>query len=528
MFVMNLKSASMIFIFLSGLALASPHPLVAQTAVPHDDVTQQSLKFARVYQALQQNYMGPIDPDKLILEGAVRGMLSSLDPFSSFFDRDQFKMLQEETRGEALGFGSILYVQPGKVMVIQTQEGSPSWRSGLGPGDQIVAVNGVRLDRLGFRELIQVLQQARSHPVHLSVLRPGKSAAQDIYMRPEQVKLPTVDISFPYSADIGYIHIASFESKTPQEVIEALKRLHYGSLKGLILDLRNNPGGLLDSAIEVCSLFLKPDQVVLTVRGRAVPEKTYRTVQAPLQIHLPLIVLVNGNTASAAEVMTAALQDHDRALIVGEPTFGKGVVETVMPLSEETGLALLTAEYFTPSGRSLQKPLAGTALQNPIRGIASASLDSPSQTARFRTDNGRPVLADGGITPDVQVPTWKLDPWLTFLNQTGMFASFASEYFTYHSKIDKNFEPTAETLEEFRNFLAGQRIRTPKEYWAKDQEYLKDQLKIALFNLAFGLDYGNEATTRSDPQVKKAATLFPEISRLLEGRRQHSLRASRM
>jgi len=526
MFVMNLKNARMILIFLSGLTLASPHSLVAQTAVPRDDVTQQSLKFARVYQALQQNYMGPMDPDKLILEGAVRGMLSSLDPFSSFFDRDQFKMLQEETRGEALGFGSILYVQPGKVMVIQTQEGSPSWRSGLGPGDQIVAVNGVRLDRLGFRELIQVLQQARSHPVHLSVLRPGKSAAQDIYMRPEQVKLPTVDIAFPYSPDIGYIHIASFESKTPQEVIDALKRLNCGSLKGLILDLRNNPGGLLDSAIEVCSLFLKPDQVVLTVRGRAVSEKTYRTVQAPLQIHLPLIVLVNGNTASAAEVMTAALQDHDRALIVGEPTFGKGVVETVMPLSQETGLALLTAEYFTPSGRSLQKPLAGTALQNPIRGIASANSDSPSQSVKFHTDNGRPVLADGGITPDVQVPTWKLDPWLTFLNQAGMFASFASEYFAYHSKIDKNFEPTAETLEEFRNFLAGQRIQSPKEYWAKDQEYLKDQLKTALFNLAFGLDYGNEVTTRSDPQVKKAATLFPEISKLLQGRPQHSLRAS--
>jgi carboxyl-terminal processing protease len=528
MFVMNLKSAGMLLILLAGITFASPHPLIAQTAVPHDDVTQQSLKFARIYQALQRNYMDPMDPDKLILEGAVRGMLSSLDPFSSFFDRDQFKMLQEETRGEALGFGSILYVQPGKVMVIQTQEGSPSWRSGLGPGDQIVAVNGVRLDRLGFQELIRVLQQARSHPVHLSVLRPGKSTPQVIDMRPEQVKLPTVDISFHYSDDIGYIHIASLESKTPQEVVEALKTLNYRNLKGLLLDLRNNPGGLLDSAIEVCSLFLKPDQVVLTVRGRAVPEKTYRTVQAPLQIHLPLIVLVNGNTASAAEVITAALQDHDRALIVGEPTFGKGVVESVMPLSQENGLALLTAEYFTPSGRSLQKPLAGTALQNPIRGIASTSPGSPSQPARFHTDHGRPVLADGGVTPDVQVSTWKLDPWLTFLNQTGMFASFASEYFTYHSKIEKNFEPTAETLEEFRNFLAGQRIRTPKEYWAKDREYLKDQLKTALFNLAFGLDYGNEVTTRSDPQVKKAVTLFPEISRLLQDRSQPNLRASRM
>lgn len=500
-----------------------------QSGVPADDVTQESLKFAQVYQTLQQNYMSPLDPDHLILEGAVRGMLSSLDPFSSFFDRDQFKTLQEETRGEALGFGSILYVQPGKVMVIQTQQGSPSWRAGLGPGDQIMAVNGTLLSRLPFRELIRVLQQARSHPVHLSVLHPGGGAAVDIRMSPAQVNLPTVDITFPYSDGIGYIHIASFEAKTPQELVSALEKLDAPKLKGLILDLRNNPGGVLATAVDVCSIFLKPGSVVLTVRGRKVPEKTYRTGKAPLEVSVPLIVLVNGNTASAAEVVSAALQDHDRALIVGEPTFGKGVVESVMPLSDEMGVAILTAEYFTPSGRSIQKPLAGTALENPIRGIVSASLDSGAahETSTFHTDDGRPVQADGGITPDVRASSWKLDPWLQFLDQTGMFASFASEYFTYHTKIDRNFEPSAETLEEFRNYLLGQRIRTPEEYWAYDQNYLKAQLKIALFNLAFGLDTGNEVQTRTDPQVKKAVSLFQEIPSLLEGPSHLTARARR-
>lgn len=489
----------------------------SQSGVPTDDVTRGSLKFARVYQVLQQNYMSSLDPDHLILEGAVRGMLSSLDPFSSFFDRDQFKTLQEETSGEALGFGSILYVQPGKVMVIQTQQGSPSWRAGLGPGDQIMAVNGKLLSRLSFRELIQVLQQARSHPVHLSVLHPGGGAAVDIRMSPAQVKLPTVDVSFPYSNGVGYIHIASFEAKTPQEMVSALQKLDASKLKGLILDLRNNPGGVLATAVDVCSLFLKPGSVVLTVRGRKVPEKTYRTGKAPIEVTVPLIVLVNGNTASAAEVVSAALQDHDRALIVGEPTFGKGVVESVMPLSDETGVAILTAEYFTPSGRSIQKPLAGTALENPIRGIVQASSDShsASESPAFHTDDGRPVLADGGITPDVRASSWKLDPWLQFLTQTGSFASFASEYFTYHSKIDRNFEPSAETLQEFKNYLLGQRIRTPEEYWNQDQGYLKSQLKIALLNLAFGLDTGNEAEVRSDPQVKKADSLFSDIPALL-------------
>lgn len=489
-------------------------PLGAQSGIPNDPVTQQSLKFARVYEMLTRNYMAPLDPNRLILEGAVRGMLASLDPFSSFFDRAQFKTLQEETAGEALGFGSILYVKPGRVMVIQTQQGSPSWRAGLGPGDQILSVNGTRLQRLDLRGIVGVLQQARSHPVRLGVIRPGSASPENISMSPAEVKLPTVDIAFVYAPGIDYIHIASFESKTPQEVIDALKRLGTAQMRGLIVDLRNNPGGVLAAALGVSSIFLKPGSVVLTVRGRSVAEKTYRSVPAPLRVSAPVIVLVNRDTASAAEVVSAALQDHDRAVIAGEPTFGKGVVESVAALSDGTGLALLTAAYFTPSGRCIQKPLPGTALADPIAGIAPSGAVPPSA---FHTDDGRPVSAEGGITPDVRATSWRLDPWLTFLDQAGMFASFSSEYLNYHPKPGKDFEVTASVLQEFKNFLSGQRIRTPAEYWNRDQAYLKNHIKTALFNLAFGLDAGNEVEMRGDPLVKKAASLFPEVPRILKG-----------
>ncbi|MGH9469192.1 MAG: S41 family peptidase [Terriglobia bacterium] len=489
-------------------------PLRAQSGIPNDPVTQQSLKFARVYEALQRNYMGPLDADHLILEGAVRGMLSSLDPFSSFFDRDQFKTLQEETSGEALGFGSILYVQPGRITVIQTQQGSPSWRAGLGPGDQIVSVNGTRIQRLDLRGLVRVLEQARSHPVRLGVVRPGSASPQEIRMSPAEVKLPTVDVAFAYAPGIAYVHIASFEAKTPQELVEALKKLDASRLRGLILDLRNDPGGVLASALAVSSVFLKPGSVVLTVRGRSVSEKTFQAVEVPLRFTAPMIVLVNRNTASAAEVVSAALQDHDRAVIAGEPTFGKGVVESVSALSDGTGLALLTAEYFTPSGRCIQKALPGTALQNPIAGIAAAGGSVPEA---FHTDDGRPVSAGGGITPDVLAPSWQLDPWLSFLDQAGMFASFSSEYLSYHGRIERDFEVTSSTLQEFRNFLTGQRIQTPEKYWERDQAYLKDHIKTALFNLAFGLDAGNQVQTRGDPLVKQAASLFPKIPGILKG-----------
>jgi carboxyl-terminal processing protease len=515
MSAISLKRTSILSLLLATLLVLAIRPAPAQN-IPSDEVTTSSLKFARIYQILDQNYMAPLDPDHVILDGGIRGMLASLDPFSSFFDKSQFTMLQEETRGQALGFGSILYVQPGKITIIQTQQGSPSWRAGLGPGDEIMAVNGVSTEPLSLRQLIELLQKAKSRQVHLAVIRPGDMNPTDITMKPAEVNLPTVDTSFIGANGIGYIHVASFESKTPQELLAALHKLGADHLKGLILDLRNNPGGVLEAAIDVCSVFLKPGALVLTVEGRAVPEKAYRTVAVAFHFDAPLIVLVNGSTASAAEVVAAALQDHDRALMVGEPTFGKGVVENVMPLPDQMGLALLTAEYFTPSGRSLQKPLPGTALQNPAQGIRSMSADPHSPEALvFHTDDGRPVRAAGGVSPDVRASDWEMDPWLTFLNQTGMFTSFASRYVAIHQPIPKTFEPDAATLEAFREFLAGQRIRSPQQYWSQDQQYLEGRIRTEIFNLVFGLDYGNQVAAQDDPQVRKAVTLFPEISKLL-------------
>ena len=297
----------------------------------------------------------------------MRGMLSTLDPFSAFFDRDQFELLKQQTRGEALGFGSILYVTPGKILVLQTAQGSPSWRAGLGPGDEIVEINGTRVNRVGFQTLVELLRRSRSHPVRLGVIHPGKFVSQDFELKPAEVALPSVDKSFLLSPGIGYIHLSGFEEKTPQEVLDAMVQLATPPLEGLVLDLRDNHGGVVDAAIGVASLFLKPDTLVMTMRGRSSPEKAQRTSAASKQFDLPMIILVNGDTASASEVLAAALQEHDRAVIAGEPTYGKGVVQSVTALSENTGLALTTAQYFTPSGRSIQRPLPGTALATPGR-----------------------------------------------------------------------------------------------------------------------------------------------------------------
>jgi carboxyl-terminal processing protease len=331
-------------------------------------------------------------------------------------------------------------------------------------------------------------------------------------LNPAEVSTATVDKAFLLQPRFAYLHLSSFDQKTPQEVSDALSRLGGPSLKGLLLDLRDNRGGVLDAAITIASIFLKPDLLVLTQRGRAVAEKSFRTFTVPAHFELPLVVLVNGNTASAAEVLTAALQEHDRALIAGEPSFGKGVVESVAALSRKTGLALTTAQYFTPSGRSIQRPLPGTGLEAPQTGLAVAS--NPSQA--FRTERGRPVAAGGGITPDVAIPAPARDPWVTFLNQRGTFTGFASEYLTLHGKVARTFEPSAQVLDEFRRYLGQQRIRVPEEYWTQDRDYLKLRIKAEVFSLVFGLAFGDEVETRGDPQVQKAAELFPRIPALLK------------
>lgn len=520
---------------------ASPSPsqkrgITPNTANPtvDDPVARGAAEVARVYAAVEANYLTPVDPDQTLLDGAIRQALAALDPFSSFFDREQFRQLQEQARGQALGFGSILYVSPGKVLVIETAQGSPSARAGMGPGDEIVEVNGTRVAGLDLQSLIEVLQKARGGPVRLGVIHPGRFVSQDVRLNPAEVALPTADKVFLLRPGIGYVHLTGFESKTPQELSDALGKLteaahratpknpaaagpksagtKASSLQGLILDLRDNHGGEVDAALGVASMLLPPGLSVLTIRGRVQAPQTMRTAALPPAYHTyrgPLVVLVNGETASAAEVVAAALEEHDRAVIAGEPTFGKGVVQSVMPLSDSMALALTTAQYFTPSGRSIQRPIPGTSL-------AAMDPSRTGQTSGFRTDDGRGLAASGGVTPDAIIPARPMDPWLAFLDQRGAFTDFASDYRSTHGQIPRSFEPDAQALTDFRSYLQSSGVLAPDEYWDHDQDYVKLRIRTELMNLVYGLPVGDQVATEGDPQVQAAADLFPRIQELLK------------
>lgn len=495
-----------------------------------DPVARLEAKVARIYATIEDNYLAPVDPGQTLLDGAIRRALATLDPFSSFFDRDQFHQLQEQQRGQTLGFGSILYVQPGKATVISAAEGSPSARAGLGPGDEIVAVNGTRLAGLDFQSMIGLLEKSRSGPVGLSVIHPGRVVSEDLNLKPAEVEQPSVDKAFALKPGVGYIHVTGFETKTPQEVSAAIKKLEStaspansgglsklpsegptAALHGLILDLRDNHGGLVDSAIGVASLFLPPGLSVLTIRGRVQPEQTARTADVPAPYHRyagALVVLVNGETASAAEVLAAALEEHDRAVIAGEPTYGKGVVQHVMPLSDSMGMALTTAQYFTPSGRSIQRPIPGTVLE-------TMSSDNPRGSV-FRTDDGRSLASGGGVSPDVEVLPRGSDPWLEFLEKRGAFTEFASRYRSENAQVARSFQPDDQTLSDFHDFLHRNGVSTPDQYWNADQDYLKLRIRTELMNITYGLQVGDEVATEADPQVERAAELIGRVDELLK------------
>ncbi|MBM3774715.1 MAG: PDZ domain-containing protein [Acidobacteria bacterium] len=445
------------------------------------DLEQALARFTGVFALVEEHASEPLNFEQAFYQGAIPGMLRRLDPHSVFFDPAQFEQLQEMQTSTRKGFGSVVSVLPGRVIVLQTLPGTPSARSGMAPGDEILAVNGYRLDRLEMEQLIALLGAARRETARVEVKRPGEPSMLQFVLAPEEMQSPSVERAFFLAAGIGYVRVASFEEKTGAQLREAIEKLGGGKLKGLVLDLRNNPGGLLPAALETASLFLKPGQTVLKVRGRAVAE---REEKAPENFHpysFPLAVLINGRSASASEIVAGALQDHGRAAIVGEPSFGKGLVESVYPLSAGAGLALTTAFYYTPSGRSIQRPL---------------------DRAQFAL--AAKVTAErGGILPGHVAYPEPVSRLRAVLEASGSFPEFAAEYLRTH-KAGPDFEVTPEVLDDFQLFLSERRIRPGVGEWSSERDFMRNRLKTEIFNQALGVEKGDEIEAERDPQVRKA------------------------
>ncbi len=470
------------FILLAALLLFfGPAERADDTAI----LEGQLKRFAEAYALVEQQAADPVNSYGAFYAGAIPGMLKRLDPHSVFFDPDHFAQLKELQEATRKGFGSVVSVLPGRVIVLQTLPGTPSARSGMSPGDEILAINGIRLDQLSVDQLVELLGESRRRQVRLDIRRPGSARLVEITMSPEDVQSPTVDLIYFLRAGVGYVRVNSFDATTGQQVREAIEKLGGDNLKALVLDLRGNPGGLMESALETASLFLKPKATIVSVRGRgsqteeiAVPEDARRPYR------FPVAVLVDDQTASGSEIVAAALQDDKRAVIIGSPSFGKGLVQSVFPLSEGAGLALTTAYYYTPSGRSIQRPLRGGQLAGTTR-------------------NGA-----GGIVPDHIVypePTTRLR---MVLDASGSITSFATVVLRRHGPVSEDFDVPNSLLDEFQAYLVERKIQPGIAEWSTEREWVRSRLKQEIFNQAFGVAKGDRVELQRDPAVGKAIELL--------------------
>lgn len=479
--------------------------------------------FSDVYQVVENNYAEPVNPDKAIYNGAIPGMLSVLDPHSTFFDPKAYAQLQQEQSGKYAGVGMSIGARADKVVVIAPFVGSPAYKAGIHPGDVIVAIDGKPTDNMSTGDVADHVRGPRGSSVQVTVLRQGTPKPIVFTLTRADIPQDGVDVHFLIRPQVGYVHIAMFNETTDRELQQALDQ--FGDLKGLILDLRQDPGGLLKEAVAVGDKFLPKGAVIVSQRGRASPEQVYRAKTGNGGKNFPIVVLVNRGTASAAEIVSGALQDHDRALIAGENTFGKGLVQTVFPLSEDTGLALTTAKYYTPSGRLIQRKYEGVSLYDYYYDrAANDNTNNPDREVKA-TDSGRPVYGGDGITPDIKIPNPKLDAFQQTLLQHYAAFDFALQYLNEH-KITPQFQVDEPLLQEFRSYLTAHNIPFTEADIARDHAWLVSTIKSELFTDAFGQQQGYRVRAASDPQVIEALNLLPKASALQRTARQIIARRS--
>lgn len=492
-------------------------PSLKATAAGADDLQDSVKSFARVLTLVQQNYAEPVDVSKLVYDGAIPGMLHMLDPHSYFFDPKQFSKLMEEQRGNYYGVGMRIFPEGDRTVVGSPMMNSPAGRAGIKPGDVIAAVDGTPIKGMDSTKVAEMLKGPRGTVVTITLSRVGAPKPIVVNVTRDEIPQPSLDYAGLLKPDVGYAHLTTFASEDASaELSDAMKKMDFKHLDGFILDLRGNPGGLITQAVAVSDLFLDKDQLVVSHKGRASSEHRYYALRGTGGYGIPIVVLINGGSASASEIVAGALQDHDRALIAGTQSFGKGLVQTQMPLSDGTMLLLTTAHYFTPSGRLIQRDYKDLSLYD-----YEYSRKPPKDPEVKLTDSGRKVLGGGGITPDVSDASPKLDPFQELLLARNILFPFdwgVGDFTPYlmskHPAITKDFTADDAVMKQFYAFLDQKKIHYTPEEINKNLDWIKDHIEREVFTYSFGIDSGARLDAEADPVVQKAVELLPQAKAL--------------
>ena len=488
--------------------------MTASAASTEDDVKASVKNFTKVYGVVEENFADSVTADRGIYKGAIPGMLRTLDPHSNFFDPHDLAAMREEQRGHYFGVGMVVSPRNGKTLVMKPFSGSPAAKAGIRPGDVISAVDGKDCENLTSTEVAEMLKGPRGTQVRITIAREGTEKPLQFEVIRDDISRPSVDRATWLRDGYAYMHVDMFNETTGREVEDSLRKFGEDNIKGLVFDLRGNPGGLLSEAVSVADKFLNKGDVIVSHRGRSSPERVYRATNGNHGHMFPIVVLVNRNSASASEIVSGALQDHDRAWIVGDNTFGKGLVQTVFPLSENTGLALTTAKYYTPSGRLIQRDYEHTSFLDYYYKTNTATRNNADVKM---TDGGRTVYGGGGISPDEKIAPEKLDSLEGYLYARYGLLSFTRHYFASHTtKLPEAWQPDEQVISDLHDWLLQQGVKFTEADFTKDHDWIKRSLGTEMTLTAFGSDSSDTYAVMHDPTVEKALDSMPKAQALLD------------
>lgn len=515
-----------------------------------DSAAQQKLNkhFVDALSIVRDNYVEPVEYDNLVKAG-IQGMLRTLDPHSNFYDKKSFDEMRTEQRSQYYGIGSTIGPRDGHIYILEPFKDTPAARAGLRYGDQIVSVDGKNAENWTVDQVRSALRGEQGTTVKVTVKRAGVAEPVTLTVEREAIGLPSISSYYVARPGIGYVNMPrGFHSTTSDELSAAIAALKEQGATSLVLDLRDNPGGFLDQAIKVSDKFLQRGQVVLSIRGR---EGRYPERELPAESGspetMPMVVLVNRSTASASEIVAGAIQDHDRGLIVGETSFGKGLVQTIIQLQGGAGLTLTTARYYTPSGRLIQRDYSNGSFYEYLfhRGTGDGVDPTKQKNAKqWYTDLRRPVYGGGGIEPDVKVADTRIDsldlsatqarmlhPLFLFVRELAAGQVDAAKNFKLdrpdfnHQYKGDEFIITDDIMKAFRAYVADFVPKRP-EYGltmaAVDEQmaWARNRMRYELLLAAYGADTAQRALNGTDAQLQKAVAELPNAAALAERARR--------
>jgi carboxyl-terminal processing protease len=489
---------------------------VQATSKPSEDLNQLIKTYSEVLDIAEENYADTVDAQKTVYD-SIRGMLKTLDPHSTFFDPKSFAQFREDQRGNFYGLGITISIRNAKPTVVSPIPGTPAYRLGIRSGDVIVKIEGKSTEGLSIQDVVDQLRGPKGTTVNISVQREGIPELMEFSIVRDEIPHFSIPFTFFLRPRVGYIRIDSFTETTEKEINESLKKLG-DDLEGLVLDLRSNPGGYLQAAIAVADRFLKGGQDVLVTKGRLNnANHRYPTPKGTDASNFPMVVLINGGSASASEIVAGAIQDHDRGLIVGETSFGKGLVQTVFPLSQGAGVSLTTAKWYTPSGRLIQRDYSHKSFYDYYYGNKGKDL-KPTETRL--TDGGREVYGGGGIAPDIKVEIPRLNKFQTLLLSKAAFFMFVRRYNTNHETPEKEFAVNETILNDFRYHLNSSNLEYQEPDFLENLDFIKRQIKYEYVLSHFGQEEAQKVFLAGDPQVAKALEVLPQAKALFSSVRK--------